>query len=331
MAGRNFSLWKGLDKLGDPHKDDLQHRGLNLESFTMKGYFYYFLTIVIASIACAALESQVEAASPPSLFEQLDTNRDGWVSRDEMPRQRMFERLLRTSDKDGDQRLSPAELRHGLKPVKPAKSLPKKQDGNLPGADALVVLLHKINPNDDDRIEADEVPKDYRSLFGRILQLADSDHDGVLGRREMVQAGPRMARIALQVVRRRGIDVQKELAALPASARSLDSRPNHKNRTRSRQFIQRVLRKFDANGDGKISRAETPPKMAARFNRIDTNGDGLASRQELEQFAPTIARAIRKNQPASPRGKSRRKARVPVKKGKTGRKPDKKRPIRTNT
>lgn len=48
------------------------------------------------------------------------------------------------------------------------------------------------------------------------------------------------------------------------------------------QFIDRLMQS-DANGDGKLSRAEVPPQFAERnFDRLDTNTDGFLDRAELQ-------------------------------------------------
>lgn len=44
---------------------------------------------------------------------------------------------------------------------------------------------------------------------------------------------------------------------------------------------EQVLRQFDRDGDGKIGRAEAPPRMQQRWNQIDTDGDGFATLDEL--------------------------------------------------
>lgn len=241
----------------------------------MMGYYLNRLAIVLASMVFVPLASLLEAANPHSLFDQLDQNRDGWITRDEMSEQRMFDRLLRTSDGDGDHRLSSEELVSGLKPKKPAKPILEKQDGNLPGADALVVLLNLLNTNGDGRIEPGEVPEAYRTLFDRILQQADGDHSGELDRRELIQAAPRLARVAKQVATRRGIDVNKELAKIPESSPSLTSRQDKRS----------ALGQLLAN----------PRKARQLFTRLDADGDGLLTVQEIpEPFQQRLKRLLKK-------------------------------------
>lgn len=43
-----------------------------------------------------------------------------------------------------------------------------------------------------------------------------------------------------------------------------------------------ILRRHDANGDGKIARAEAPERMKRHFENLDANGDGFATLAELE-------------------------------------------------
>ncbi len=62
---------------------------------------------------------------------------------------------------------------------------------------------------------------------------------------------------------------------------------NHKEGERpdrSEMHKQRMLERFDTNGDGVISTAEVEALKAERFAAADTNGDGGLSLQEIEAF-----------------------------------------------
>jgi Ca2+-binding EF-hand superfamily protein len=44
---------------------------------------------------------------------------------------------------------------------------------------------------------------------------------------------------------------------------------------------ERVIARFDANGDGQLQLSELPPRAQKRFGEADTNGDGIITREEL--------------------------------------------------
>lgn len=55
-------------------------------------------------------------------------------------------------------------------------------------------------------------------------------------------------------------------------------------------MVKRILQR-DRDGDGKISKQETPPPMRRRFDRMDANGDGFLQREELTAMAARMSRA----------------------------------------
>ena len=72
-----------------------------------------------AALATGGIQAQDADRKDPavsnSLFERLDTDKDGKVTKDELPedRQRLFERLVRTADKNGDGQLTADEFAAG--------------------------------------------------------------------------------------------------------------------------------------------------------------------------------------------------------------------------
>jgi len=173
-------------------------------------------SIILSSVLSLFLSAHAATADTESLFTALDKNQDGWLQADEIDTQhrRLFERLLRTSDGDRDERLSSGEFQASLKPQQPAKPLVKKQGSELPGADALLLLLARMDANSNGRIEADEVPEQFREVFDRIEDRLGGKPDGVLGRRELTRAAPRLSHIALRLAERMDLDVEVELALL---------------------------------------------------------------------------------------------------------------------
>lgn len=47
------------------------------------------------------------------------------------------------------------------------------------------------------------------------------------------------------------------------------------------QRVQRIVRRFDANGDGRVGREEIPERVVPLFNRLDINGDGQVTAEEI--------------------------------------------------
>lgn len=225
------------------------------------------------------------------LFAKLDRNADRVVQADEIDpaHQRLFARLLRTSDENGDGQLSATELATGLQPQQAEKPLTKKQGSEIPGADALLLLLAKMDTNANGEIEADEVPSQFRPVFDRIEDRLGGERDGVLDRRELNQAAPRLSHIAGRIAERMGLDVELELALLSEkqwqAAKKMTGRPARGQALADPKRAREYFKQLDANGDGQITLAEVPDQVAERFetlmDRADFNRDDQISEQEL--------------------------------------------------
>src|SRR5688572_19672423 len=71
--------------------------------------------------ARAADDEAPEDPGPGALFERLDTNGDGQLTAEEVPEehQRLFDRLRKTADKDGDKQINRDEFAAGLADKRP--------------------------------------------------------------------------------------------------------------------------------------------------------------------------------------------------------------------
>jgi hypothetical protein len=84
-----------------------------------------------------------------------------------------------------------------------------------------------------------------------------------------------------------GLISRAEAAALPRLAEHFDAidtnRDGQLSRDEMRAFRQaNVLRRLgDADGDGKLSKAEALAKASERFDRVDSNHDGFITADEL--------------------------------------------------
>ena len=241
------------------------------------------------------------ASASEQVFALLDQNHDGWLAEDEIKveHRRLYQRLLRTADNDQDGRLSIEEFQTGIQPQQPDKPLVKKQSNELPGANALLLLVAKMDTNSDGQIEKAEVPEAFLDLFDRIEERLGGERDGLLDRRELTQSAPRLSRIALRIGEQMGLDVEVELALLPEKQwRSVQNMLAPRtpgmmpaDPQKARQFFKRL----DRDGDGQISRQEAPPQMAERFDKIDRNGNGQLDRKELASLVKLLRR-IRKSE-----------------------------------
>lgn len=66
--------------------------------------------------------------------------------------------------------------------------------------------------------------------------------------------------------------------------------------------INRMIKRADLNGDGKISRSEMSRGIAVTFAKVDTNGDGALSTAEISG-ARAVLKAERKKARASGEGR----------------------------
>lgn len=82
-----------------------------------------------------------------------------------------------------------------------------------------------------------------------------------------------------------------------AYAQTIASRSDDQNQKRKKPSPDKIINRYDTNGDGSISKieAENPPptRVAVNFDRWDTNDDGQVSAQEIaDSKPPTPAEAI---------------------------------------
>ncbi|RIK79400.1 MAG: hypothetical protein DCC67_10525 [Planctomycetota bacterium] len=218
-----------------------------------------------------------------------------------VPHALLFKRLLRTGDENLDEVLSASELAAGLLPVRAEKTAVKKEGSRLPGADALTLLVARIDVNGDSRLELTEASAADRRVLQQMLRIADDDKDSALDPREIARAAPRLGLQAQAAALRAGLDIDAELAKLPASRRSaveqMGAYPRPGEILADPQLARQLFQRFDANADGRLSAEEAPPALAERFPRLirrgDRDGDGQFSQAEFLDVARRIARLQR--------------------------------------
>jgi hypothetical protein len=254
------------------------------------------LSVVTALLAALApsVGSAVEIDAP-ALFASLDADRDGRVTATEAgkPHARLFARLLRTGD-DGDGVLTADEFEAALTPLRTEKSLVTKQGSRLPGSDALIVLLARMDADGDRRLEAAEVPAALRDTFQRMVDFADADKSGALETRELAEGGVRLGIIAQTAATRLGINVAAEFAALPPARRNslerMGALPNPQQMMADPVQAAEMFARLDANEDGFVAADEAPEGLANLIQRADRNRDGKLSAAEFKAASQRAAR-----------------------------------------
>ncbi len=201
---------------------------------------------------------------PEKFLERFDKNKDGVLTKDEVPPfvARHFER----ADRNGDGKLDKAEieelykmLRRAAKPGKP--EAPKKpESGDKPSAEVerrVDDLLTRLDTNKDGKISKDEAKGPLAQNFDRL----DANKDGYLDRDELRKGVARMM----------AMGGGKPGGAAPAGP-DFDA--------------------LDRDADGRLTRDElkgTP--FADKFDEIDTNKDGKIDKKE---FAAYLAKQVEK-------------------------------------
>ena len=253
---------------------------------------------------------------PEAFFKRLDANQDGKVTLAEAPEEfrPQVERWLTVRlGKGQDDSLTLDDLQTivaenlardgGPPPGMPAEKMPP---GMLPpGAGHggfAAVLMSKLDANGDGKLSKAEL-----LMVGDLFDDLDRDHDGFLEPAEL--SGPPSERsrppagarpdggTAASITPREGKESPAAIdggatkpagavragpgGAGPGAARRKNGRPGV-------QPAQGPLKRFDINGDGKISRDEAHGKLKENFDKIDSNGDGFLEPEEIRKALAAI-------------------------------------------
>jgi Ca2+-binding EF-hand superfamily protein len=233
------------------------------------------------------------------LFDRLDADKNGRITSDEVAQdsRRLFERLLRRGDADGDQTLSREEFIASLVSTRPEKTIEAKQPATFPQADAVRWLLLTMDTDGDSWIEADEVPDDLRPVFETMLERIDANKNGTLERMELSRGGPPLAQIAGRFTQREGIDVAAELKKLERklgkAASRFDLQRVPLQDLGDPEKAREIFAQLDGNRNGHVESEEVPEPFRRPLQRLlragDSDADGRLSRREFLAAAKRVA------------------------------------------
>jgi Ca2+-binding EF-hand superfamily protein len=230
-------------------------------------------TILLASalsLSFAAPARAQMAAAPATRFQEMDTDRNGEISRAEW---RGSDRAFRNQDWNGDGKLSGDEIRAGAR--RPGRGTV----GTTGTSDRFVDL----DSNRDGRL----TPAEWHGSTV-VFDALDANGDGLLTREEALGANVTgQSEFKSLDVNGDGDVARSEWQWNAAAFDRLDA--NRDGRLTLQEFEnsaaivppqQTAFRSLDVNGDGVIASTEWQWNVAA-FNRLDTNRDGRLTPQEF--------------------------------------------------
>ncbi|HET6425085.1 MAG TPA: EF-hand domain-containing protein [Planctomycetaceae bacterium] len=272
----------------------------------------------------ASALAQDGVPKPEELFQRLDKDGDGKVTKEEVPEEqrRFFDRSVRVGDKDGDGALTKDEFLQASKPPE-AGGIPLNPQGG-PGGNRLGDARQRFDQmdrNKDGKVTLDEVPEPIRdrakpifdrlgkteltfedwargmgggpdgrpepgALFGRL----DKNGDGKLTKEEVPdEFKERMAQAferlgTNEITREQFVEMSRRLMGQPGNP---DGQPRPAG-DGLRFPLPAFFRQLDANNDGRLSKDELS-KAADKFADLDENSDGQLDPRELMGPPPGFA------------------------------------------
>ena len=247
------------------------------------------------------------AEDPAKLFDQLDPNHKGELTADEVPadKRHLFERLLRLAGKDAGGKLSRDEFINLLKTKEPPAAAPSSEKpattpkspepANPPAAGNRLApkvladpggIFDRLDKNKTGKISAADLPEGRHPLFERLLKALGKPEGSSLTRDEFIKG---VAMLAGKTATQPGSS-SEATPAKPAGEKPAAGKLNAANMDVD-AMVKRVMQ-LSKRPDGKLTKADLPERMQARFDKIDANGDGLVSEAELRDWLTKVKRRL---------------------------------------
>ena len=238
---------------------------------------YSIFSLCLAALLMTAAVSQADEAE---IFRGVDGNNDGQITKDEVDEkhQRLFDRLLRTSDENEDGKISQEEFIAGVKKKPADADGPANQPDRGRGQFDPQQFFRRLDRNGDDKLSKEEAPERIRERFDRI----DGNSDGFID----------------------GAEFERLAAAMRAQAGGGKQPQPQLDGQRLQQMADRIFKERDANQDGKVTVDEVPEQRREGYRRLLQQFDvGEDEGLTKEQFTKALGRLMRQGNsgPANPR------------------------------
>lgn len=238
-----------------------------------------------------------------ALFNRMDKNSDGKVTRDEVPDE-FKDRMAQAFDRLGKDEITREQFTEMMQRLVPPTGNPDGPPrGGFGGPRPPSTFMRLVDANGDGRLSKDELAK----AADKFAEL-DENGDGQLDPRELFGAPPGGfggGPFGNPDMRRPGGDGRPAGDTRPnGDARpSGDGRPAGAPGNPGPFFAQ-----MDRNGDGKISKDEAPDRMKDAFDRLDSNSDGFLTVEEIRAIAERFQNRPGANRPEGDTPRPRRPA-----------------------
>ena len=260
------------------------------------------------------------------LLQRFDANKDGKLTKEELPEQ-AAERIMRAdANKDG------TVTKEELEELRKRFAGGQRGGGEGRGMPDPEQLFKRLDANGDGKLAKDELPE----RFGQRILQADANKDGVVTKKEFAEVAKRMgggrggpggpgglpdaAQLFARADKNKDGKLTKDelpgplaerlmkadadgdgaltKAELEEARKKAGARPRPDAGGRGGFDPAQMFKRLDRNGDGKVGVDELPERMAERLKGADKDSDGAISKEEFEQARKNAAgRGARK--PAS--------------------------------